>query len=156
MPTLRTLPRVSQRWIERPGSFSHGKNQSHRRFPPSFHNIEQLRTNPCPAPVSPCQDLVTKRSDLLTVWICSQKCLDLLTKPECRRKKRKQGKLALRIEGGDTTNSSGRTAAIGGEALVAAKRSLARVGKAIGFQREIQSAPAPAVRSRLYYSLRLF
>lgn len=62
--------------------------------------------------------------------------------------KHEQGKLTLRMEGGGATNSRASTATIGAEALIAAKSSLARVGKAIGLRRESQCEPAPTVSSR--------
>lgn len=57
----------------------------------------------------------------------------------------KQGKLALKIEGGDSANSHARTAAVGFQTLVAAKSSLARVGKSIGLRRDSQRVAAPTV-----------
>lgn len=76
----------------------------------------------------------------------STKCVGLSTKTRLPMwKNREQGKLALRIEGGDSANSRARTGVIGAEALAAAKTSLVRVGKAIGLRRESQRAPAPTV-----------
>ena len=60
-------------------------------------------------------------------------------------KNREQGKLALRIEGGDSANSRARTGVIGAEALAAAKTSLVRVGKAEVRTRDVDDVKCEGV-----------
>lgn len=91
-------------------------------------------------------DEMSEQQLLTECSVRSTKCLSLLTKKQAPAgKNRQQGKLALRIEGGDSASSRARTGVIGAEVLVAAKSSLARAGKAIGLRRESQRVPAPTV-----------